>query len=119
MVERRFCKPQVGGSIPLPGLRQNFRRDKQQAVGSNPTSGSNKRVRRIAAIAPRCKRGVLTDYAGSSPAAPNYGDFHLAAGREPGKGVGKMGVFPWWKPACRQAGIETARFQGAVLAESR
>lgn len=27
-----------------------------------------------------------------------------------GKGVGKTGVFPWWKPAYRQASVKTAKF---------
>jgi hypothetical protein len=43
---------------------------KQQVVGSNPTDGSSQL--RIAAIAPRCRRGDRKVYGGSSPSAGTF-----------------------------------------------
>ena len=43
------------------------------------------------------------------PAARHIEDI-LDSRESNGKGVGKTGVFPWRKPACRQAGIRTDGF---------
>ena len=65
------------------------------------------------------QRSYKSRVAGSIPARPTnpnsppfgaVGILWLGSNK---KGVGKTKVFPWRKPACRQAGIETEGFQGA------